>query len=292
MWGLDSVFIVNLLKHVTSTQIVFLEHLLLALVAVPLVWLGRKQLKGLSFRHWGALLFISWGGSAIASILFTQAFMYGNASVVLILQKIQPLFAVLLARVMLRERLPRNYWVFFIVAILGTYLLTFGFTFNLGKLSKTDLIGSLLALVAAGLWGGSTVMGRYLLNEIEFRTMTGARFLFALPFLFVIVCSTGTRWGFMFHSAAVPAAFFNLLFQTLFPSLLSLLLYYKGLSLTKASYATLAELAFPATGLLLNWFVLGSKISISQFIGFVIIWLAVFMIARYRDPLLTTETLS
>jgi drug/metabolite transporter (DMT)-like permease len=279
LWGMDSVFIVSLLKHLSSPEIIFLEHLLLALYAVPVVWIGRKQFKQLKLRHWGALLFIGWGGSAIASILFTQAFVYGNPSVVLILQKLQPVFAVLMAQWILRERLKKSFPFFLVFALVGTYLLTFGFTIP-QHIGDVRLIGSLLALGAAGLWGGSTVMGRLLLDDMNFETVTAARFLIALPFLFVVLLTSGSNFIAMFHNAIVPADFMNLLFQALLPSLVSLLLYYRGLSHTKASYATLAELAFPATGLLLNWLVLGQGISWGQFVGFLIVWTTVFCLAK------------
>ena len=73
------------------------EHLLLALVfAVPL-WRGRRLLMGLSGAQWGALLFVSWGGSALATWLYTKAFTLGAPLPAVLLQKTQPVFALLLA---------------------------------------------------------------------------------------------------------------------------------------------------------------------------------------------------
>ena len=282
LWGMDSVFLVDLLKYFTSIEIILFEHILLALFSVPVLWLGRHQLHGLGWKGWGALLFISWGGSAIASILFTEAFLYGNASVVLILQKLQPIFAIFLAKWILKEKLPRHFQWFLLVALIGTYLLTFGFSVPTG-LSDFRIIGSLLAIGAAVLWGGSTVMGRLLLNHMKFETVTAARFFMALPLLFAMVLFANPNWTQLGQHIIIPVAFLNVLFQALFPSLISLLLYYKGLSTTKASYATIAELAFPATGLILNWVVLHQGLTWGQFTGFAIVWFVVFQIARYQD---------
>ena len=282
LWGMDSVFLVDLLKYFTSIEIILFEHILLALFSVPVLWLGRHQLRGLGWKGWGALLFISWGGSAIASIIFTEAFLYGNASVVLILQKLQPIFAIFLAKWILKEKLPRHFQWFLLVALIGTYLLTFGFSAPSG-LSDVRIIGSLLAIGAAVLWGGSTVMGRLLLNHMKFETVTAARFFMALPLLFAMVLFANPNWTQLGQHIIIPVAFLNVLFQALFPSLISLLLYYKGLSTTKASYATIAELAFPATGLILNWVVLHQGLTWGQFTGFAIVWFVVFQIARYQD---------
>ena len=59
------------------------------------------------------------------------------------------------------------------------------------------------------------------------------------------------------------------------PGFAALMLYYSGLTRTPASRATIAELAFPITASLLNWFVLGVHTSWIQFAGFGIVWLAI-----------------
>ncbi|MGH3090339.1 MAG: EamA family transporter, partial [Rubrobacteraceae bacterium] len=68
----------------------------------------------------------------------------------------------------------------------------------------------------------------------------------------------------------------RLILLALIPGFLALLIYYRGLSGTRASYATLAELAFPATAVALNWAVLGVGIGVNQAIGFFILWGSVF----------------
>ena len=48
-----------------------------------------------------------------------DGFAFGNPTVVILLQKTQPLFAIALAHVLLRERLRWAYWPCFAVAVLG-----------------------------------------------------------------------------------------------------------------------------------------------------------------------------
>ncbi len=280
LWGLDGVFIVSLLHHFSSTQIVFLEHTLLFLFAVPVLLVKRRELRRFNLGDWLAVLFIAWGGSALASIFFTLAFQYGNVNVVLILQKLQPLFAVLLAAWMLRERLRIRYWVLFAVAVIGAYLLTFGFQIPVSHAGTKNLLGGVLALTAAALWGGSTVMGKRLVDKASFTTVTALRFAVALPLLTVIVASQQPSVPVMMHAFDIGSVWFNLLYQTLVPSLISLLIYYRGLGHVRASQATLAELAFPATGLLVNWLFLHQTFTPGQWLGFIIVWLAIGQLTR------------
>nr|WP_236587881.1 DMT family transporter [Tumebacillus amylolyticus] len=286
LWGTDSVLRQPLLSYLSATQIVLLEHLLLAVYAIPVLWINRKQLRGLSLKEWGAILFISWGGSALATVLFTAAFGLGNASVVLLLQKLQPVFVFLLARVVLGERLTRGFGWYVLIALAGTYLLTFGFAMPYGNQGANEMLASVFAIGAAVLWGGSTVMGRLLLNKMSFETVTGARFLFALPLLALLVALNGTEGVnhiSMWSNFGTLLVFGMILLQALLPGLISLLLYYRGLSKTPASYATLAELAFPAAGLTLNWLFLKQGFTLGQFIGFAVVWVVVFQIARLQD---------
>ncbi|MHA0858486.1 DMT family transporter [Paenibacillus sp. CMAA1364] len=280
LWGVDPLFRIILLDTLTSIQIVLLEHIIIVLFVAPVLWRNRDELYGLKLRHVAALLFISWGGSAIATILFTIGLSSGNINVVLLLQKLQPLFAIILARIILKERLPRQFSILFTLALIGTYLLTFGFTIPLGKWSDFVQVGSLLSLGAAALWGGSTVMGRLMVGQMKYETVTSLRFMLALPLLLLITWGEGGVWSLPIGTSAMVLVSLNLLGQALLPGLLSLLVYYKGLTTTKASVATLAELSFPMVGVLINWIVFQEVITQPQLIGFILIWVALFVISR------------
>ncbi|MUG44187.1 DMT family transporter [Paenibacillus woosongensis] len=280
LWGADPLFRIILLKSLTSAQIVLLEHIIIALIAIPVMWKNRQELRGMGWRQAGALLFISWGGSAIATILFTMGLVHGNPNAVLLLQKLQPLFAIVLARMLLKERLPRHFSWLIILALAGTYLLTFGFTLPIGHWSEIVQVGSLLSLGAAALWGGSTVMGRLMVGQMKYETVTSLRFVLALPLLFAITWNEGAAWNIPTEAGAFAAVSLNLLGQALLPGLLSLLVYYKGLTTTKASVATLAELSFPMVGVLINWIAFQEMVTAAQAFGFMLIWATLFVISR------------
>src|SRR5215213_492238 len=147
--------------------------------------------------------------------------------------------------------------------MVGVYMISFG---NLGPFT---------ALGAALLWGSSTVLGRLVLKDVPFYTLTGARLLLAVPLLAGIVVAQSSVGGLAAGFASEPG---RVILLALIPGLLALLLYYRGLTGTRASYATLAELAFPATAVVLNWTFLGVGVSANQVLGFVLLWGAVFVL--------------
>jgi drug/metabolite transporter (DMT)-like permease len=285
LWGTDAILRVPLLEMMSPSAIVLSEHLVLLLYSVPAVALGWTILRRLGPSEWVALLVISWGGSALATLLFTTAFVLGNPTVVILLQKTQPLFAIALAHVLLRERLRRAYWPCFAVAVVGAYLISFGgFIEPMEALGSVQALPALLTLGAAILWGTSTALGRFVLKDVPFHTLTGARLLLALPVLWVIVLAQGSLGQVGAGFTAEPA---RVALLALIPGLLALLLYYRGLSGTKASYATLAEISFPASAVILNWVFLGVGVSANQLLGFGLLWAAILALGylNARDPL-------
>ena len=129
--------------------------------------------------------------------------------------------------------------------MVGAYLVSFGNLSPFSALGSDAASGALLAVGAAALWGSSTALGRFVLRDVPFHALTGARLLLAL-----------------------------------IPGLLGLLLYYRGLSSTRASHATLAELAFPATAVALNWALLGVGVNVGQVVGFVLLWSAIYALGQ------------
>jgi len=284
LWGTDAVLRVPLLEVMSPPAIVLSEHLVLLLYSVPAVALGWRIFPRLGAAQWVALLVIAWGGSALATLLFTTAFAFGNPTVVILLQKTQPLFAIALAHVLLRERLRWAYWPCFAVAVVGAYLISFdGLVEPFEALGSAQALPALLTLGAAVLWGSSTALGRFVLKDMPFHTLTGARLLLALPVLWGVVLVQGSLGQMGGGFAAEPA---RVVLLALVPGLFGLLLYYRGLSATKASYATLAEISFPASAVILNWVFLGVGVSANQILGFGLLWAAILALGylNARDP--------
>src|SRR5581483_12064606 len=262
----DTVLRRPLTQVLSSYQIVFVEHVILTLILFPLFW---RIFRKLTRAQWGAVLVIAWGGSACGTLLFTEAIRVGNPTTAVLLQKTQPIFAVLLARIVLRERLSARSWVWLGVAVIAAYLVSFGATF------PTDLVNhappaTLLALGAAVFWAASTVMGRSALRGISVQSLTALRIVGALPLLAALVLIRPHPWP-----AFEVKQTLSLVAMALVPGLAALMIYYHGLRHTRASLASVAELSFPATAALLNWTVLGQGVTFVQIAGFAWLWAAI-----------------
>lgn len=274
MWALDAPFRKFLTQDLASTTIVLMEHIIIAFLVLPLFISRIKELKNLSSKEWASVIFIGFGGSALATVLFTQSFHYVNPSVSILLQKIQPIIAILLASFVLGERFKKQFWIWTVIALFTAYLISFPELTIAGLSFSGGTLGVLLAVGAAFFWGGSTVFGRVVLKKVSFQMMTVLRFWSALFFLILInfyyssinqiSTASGKDWLFVFI-IAILAGF------------ISLLIYYKGLQFTKASVATIAELAFPFAAVVINWIFLDATLSVIQIFAGVIL---LFSISR------------
>lgn len=272
LWAVDAPFRKYLTGDLSSSVIVLMEHIMIGLLVLPFLFPRLSELKKMTWKEWLSVLFIGFGGSALATVLFTQSFHYLNPTVAILLQKFQPLIAIGLAAIFLKETLSKNFWAWTIVAIFGAYLVSFPDLRPTGFTWSADTIGVLLALGAAFFWGGSTVFGRFVLQKVSFQMMTALRFLTALIFLFFlnvyygslgqISTASGKDWLFV-AIIAILAGF------------VSLMIYYMGLKNTKASIATLCELAFPVAAVVVNWIFLDAALSVAQILGGLILLFAI-----------------
>ena len=255
LWASDAYFRNQLVQHLSATQIVVAEDALVTLFLLPVLIRSRHELRLLGARGWTAVGIIAAGAQALATILFTASFSIAAQhqlfAETFVLQQTQPLIAILLAWIVLGERRRPWFWPAAAVAIVAGYMVVFASDplSPVSALQNGRLEVGLLALGAAVLWASGTVLGRFALGSISFWSMTALRFTLALPVLVIIVLIQSGLGGFGHYRVSdfVP----NLLAIALVPGLLALLLYYRALSKTPASMATIAEMAYPVAATLI-----------------------------------------
>jgi drug/metabolite transporter (DMT)-like permease len=278
LWGTDPVLRQLLvITDMPATAIVFVEHLLPALLVLPLVARGvRRAASVFSSADWVALAVVGLGSSAIATVLFTAAFTYGDPTTPALLQQLQPLFAVAGAWLVLRERPRPIYAVFLAGGLAGAYLVAIPVP---GAGSVTGLAPAGLAIAAALLWGSGTVVGRRLGSKLPFGELTALRLATGTIAAALMVAVTGS-WHAYGGVGAVDVAV--LVGLALIPGLAGLLIYYRGLPGVPATAATLCELAFPATTLVLNYLAFGTTLTLTQAGGAVLIAVTILGLSLVR----------
>jgi len=259
LWGTDAFFRLPLAAHTAAATVVFAEHAIIVAVLVPFLPAAARAFRAAEPMARWAVIGIGAGASAVATTLFTMAFRYGDPITPVVMQKVQPVLVMIAAALLLGERLRPRFILFAGPALVGIWMLAFPDPL---QISVNRVQVALLALGAAALWAGGTVLGRLVSNTFSPTELTTLRFAIGLPASAVMVAATGSPWWVPDLKSTGAVAALGLVV-----GLLAMLLYYRGLRRTAASRATLAELAFPLTAALvgIGWF--GRSLDPSQWFG-------------------------
>jgi drug/metabolite transporter (DMT)-like permease len=280
LWGSDAYLRSHLVTSIPAATVVLAEHAIVIVLLLPLIVRTWPQVRSLDARGRIALVAIGAGASALATVLFTQAFTYGDFIAPALLQQTQPLIAIAGAWLLLGERPRTRFAPFVVVALVGAYLVVFA---DPGDVHVESVPGALLALAAATLWGSGTVLGRMLSASLTFEATTAWRFAVGLPASLVLAL--------LWKAPLVPprADLPALAGLAIGPGLLSLLLYYWGIQRTPASRATLAELAYPVTAALVGVVFLSQRLTATQIVGAVLVagTVTVLALTAHRRATLT-----
>jgi len=266
LWGTDALLRRPLAHSTEAATIVLGEHVVLVLVLLPIVVVALPALWRAGPRYVAAAVVVGAGSSALATILFTEAFVQGDPVTPVVLQKVQPLIAVSLAAGMLGERPRPRFGLFLLGGLIGTWLMAFPSPFDVSLHGRAP---ALYALIAAALWALGTVLGRFLSRRLPFQQITALRFAFGLPAALAAVLVLGAPATASWHDEVFIAIL------ALVTGLVAVLLYYWGLRRTTASVASVAELTFPVVAIAVGYLAFDATLTNSQLAGVVLTSLVV-----------------
>ncbi|EKE06920.1 MAG: protein of unknown function DUF6 transmembrane [uncultured bacterium] len=299
LWAVDGVIFTPWVLKLGMSDVpifVFMLHATSSLFLSYFFFKRFQELKNLDKKDWFSFILVALFGGALGtmsivaaiSIVYSQGL---NISVVLLLQKLQPIFAIFLAFIVLKERLKKNFYLWSLLALLGSYLLTFGF--HIAHFSLQGMfVPGMLSVLAAFSFGASTVFSKRAIEKVSFAMGTSLRFLLTtiLMFLLIVVISilhtTGLEVmylgfaGFKMLTWSVIGVFLLIAFTT---GGMSNLIYYYGLKKVTASKSTIYELFFPFSSILLEFLLHGKILSLGQWFGVLVVLFSVSKIVVLKN---------
>lgn len=276
LWSLDG-FLRQELYNVSSFLIVTIEHMIGALVFLPFLLNSKKEISTMGQRSWSSIFWISVFGGLLGLFFYTKALSYINyidLSVVVLLQKFQPLFAISLAAIVLKERITKRFLLLAIMALVGGYFVTFGLN-PIPTGNDKATIAALLALLAAFCWGSSTVLGKHALKTLSFPVVTALRLsVTAIIAMVVLIAIRGYS-----EISAITVLQWKILLLIVFTTgSVALFIYYYGLKHVRASHSTIYELVWPLSAVAIDWIVRGRVLSPVQFIGGAVLIISIILL--------------
>jgi len=268
LWSLDGTFLRPHLASVSPTLVVFLEHTLGFIILLPFLFIYKSELKKITKKQWGTIFWVALFGGALGTTFFTKAlFLTGfvDISVVILLQKFQPIFAILLSAIILRERFPLKFYIYAFLALIGGYFVTFKDPSSINFGNATTMM-AIFSLLAAFSWGSSTTFGKYSLKNINYGLLTALRFGFTIIIMFIPAIKYFSTLSFV-----EPSVWRTLTIIVFTSGAVAMYLYYYGLKKIPASLATLCELAWPFSAIIFDYFFNHNVLSITQIVGAIVL---------------------
>ena len=281
LWSLDGLLRQQLFS-VSSFLIITLEHTLGTILFLPFLIKGWNNIKKLDQRGWGSIMWISICGGILGTFFYTKALSYINyidLSVVVLLQKFQPIFAIILAAVILKEKLSNRFLLLAVTALIGGYLVTFG-NKPMADWDDKTMIASLLALLAAFSWGSSTVLGKHALNKLPFQLVTSLRLTITALLAGIVLIGMGNSSEIVSLNSSQWIALSTIVIST---GAVALFIYYYGLNHLPASHTTIYELFWPFSAICFDWFIRGRTMSPTQASGAIILLIAIVLLTQERQ---------
>jgi len=283
LWGVDGIILRPSLYEISVPLVVFIETSAAVLIMTPFFLKELPKLKKFGAKDWLAFFVVAVFGGAVGTMAITKALFYVsivNLSIVVLIQKLQPVFAITLAAILLKERLPRNFFYWGAAAVIGAYLMTFGFKLPLMDTGDKTAVAALFAVIATISFAISTVFSKRALKNVEFKLGTYLRFLFTAVIMLFIAGGSGGFSGIGAINKSQWLIFVLIIFSTGAPAIF---MYYYGLMRITASVATICELAFPLTAVMLEYLVHDKLLNPVQWLGVLVLLLSIIKVSRIQS---------
>jgi drug/metabolite transporter (DMT)-like permease len=283
MWGLDGVVLTPRLYNLDVGLVVFILHALPFLIMQIFLYNHYRFLKTFTRRDYLIIFLIALLGGAIGTLSIVKALFLVNfkeLSIVVLLQKLQPVFAIALASILLKEKLGRYFTLWATLAILSGDFLTFGFEKPAIESGSNTAKSAMFALLAAFSFGSSTVFSKMILQRHSFMTATFYRYGFTSVIMFIYVLITSCLCQFHQITQTNWLIFFIIAFTT---GSGAIFLYYYGLNHVKAIVAVMCELFFPISTIVFDYLFNGSRLSPVQWISAAVMVFAIVNLNRLHS---------
>ncbi len=283
LWAFDGI-IRRSLFTLPPITIIFYEHLFGAIIILPFVWKSLISERP-TVRDWLLLILISLLSGLLGTLWFTTALLksgFISFSVVFLLQKLQPIFAISTARIFLKEKLTKKYIIWAILALVSAYFVTFKNGIVNFSTGEGTMIAALYALGAAFAWGSSTTFSKIALIKRSYTYTTAIRFFITtiLAFCFMIIVRQTPSLN--LPDVSQFARFALIAVST---GMVALLIYYKGLQKIPVSVSTILELTFPVVAIIIDAFLYHSFLEVSQVIAALVLIASMYKISSIRNEI-------
>ncbi len=251
----------------TAIEIVYFRFLIASVFFVPVLLLsdGKVVPRG---REWLSVIGLAVTGVAVNNLIFYTGLALTDASIASMIVSVNPLMTMLAAVLLLGERMTPRKWGSVVLGMLGVSLLV-GWDVSSGQ-----LIGNLLILLAASIWGLSFSFSKKLSNH-GFSALVLTAWSEVVGTLMLAPLTLGSYrklgssdfqfWGWLLFIGIVASVF-------------SYILHYRAVEVLGPGVVAPSTNIIPFSGAIASALILGEEMSLVAVLGFLLVLSGVILV--------------
>ncbi len=167
LFGTTPLLIKLISDSIPASLIVALRYMLACFVLLPIIVFNKaifKSLKVIRISHILMMIFLGISAAGLGSFLYVLAISRIGAVLTAYISNLEIVIAIVLSMIIFGERLSLKYAKVALLVCFGFILLIYKNSLFL-QTSWSYVLGILFCLLTALLWGGSTIIGKHLMNN-------------------------------------------------------------------------------------------------------------------------------
>ncbi|MGN7942280.1 EamA family transporter [Virgibacillus sp. 6R] len=270
IWGGMYVVVKILVAVIPPLELVWMRYLI-AFIALVIIGIVTKQNWKIKKQHFGLIIAIAIIGYVISIVTQETGTMLSSAQMGAIITSTTPAFMVLFASVILKESLTFKKAISVSLATIGVITIV-----GIDNIDMSSTLGGISLIIAALTWALMSVLIKRLPSEYSQIVVTTYATLIAVVVLTPFVITKLPQIE--MNELAKPTIWGGLIYLGVISTSTAFLLWNRGLQMLNASSGGVFFFFQPVFGTLLGWLILGETISITFWIGSILIIFGVLIV--------------
>ncbi|MCQ6280474.1 DMT family transporter [Bacillus sp. EB600] len=274
IWGGMYVVVKIVVAVIPPLELVWMRYLV-AIVALLVIGLITRQKWRIHKCDFLLIIAIGIIGNTISIVTQETGTMLSSAQMGAIITSSTPVFMVIFARLLLKERLTVKKGLSVFLATIGVF-----FIVGVDHVNLSSKLGGISLLVAALTWALMSVLVKRVPSDYSQIVVTTYSILVALIVLTPIVL--GRLHAITISQLTHPSIWGGVLYLGVVSTAGGFLLWNRGLQMLNASSGGLLFFFQPVVGTILGWLMLGENIGITFWIGSILILSGVLFVINEK----------
>lgn len=277
IWG--GVYVVSkyVLDFIPPFTLLWLRYCIAVVtLGIVMIAMGQHRIDWKDWKLFAGVGFVGYFVSVGTQFIGTKL---SDAHTGSLITATSPIFALLLARLMLKEPLTLRKLIALLVSFVGMVIVI-----GWNSTGKESLTGNLVLIVASVTWALLSVMAKQASERYSALTVTTYALLLA-----VLFTTPAMLWEWN-TTPNIPVfwqdayLFWGVLYLGIISTAVAFFLWNKGMELMDAGAGSFFIFVQPVVGSLLGWLLLNEQITVNFFIGGILIASGVWIVTTIRQP--------